>query len=171
MKEIKVVLGSTFTLGLLKDMTMPIHTKVATWSEVQSTAEVFTAMDVADVELNFIAWGEPVHFHFVNSFGHKSTCDLIEATHGIFIEDNRISLCLDEGWEIVIPQYRGDRLPEGVIELPKGAELVPVRVILSEDEEKIALRLENARLRAENEAKDLQIKEMKDFLRKEGYIF
>lgn len=164
MIEIKIVLGSTFTLGLLEDMTMPLHTEEATWSDVQSIAGVFLAMGAVElnrsftalgryvhvegiigedvIEQSFQVYGRPVHVHFINAFGHASTCDLIESTEGIHIRDNRISLCLDEGWIIIIPQYRGERLPEGVIELPEGAELVPIKVVLSEDEEKVMMRKE-----------------------------
>lgn len=162
--DIKIVLGSTFTLGLLENLSQPLHTEESSWDEIESIANVFNICDEDEVEVSFIAWGEPIHFHAINSFGHKSTCDLIASRMDIYIRDNRISLCLDEGWTIFIPQYVGKRLEEGVTVLPNGAKLEPVKVVLGEDEEKIALRRENALLRA-------KIKEMEDFLRHEGYFF
>lgn len=130
--EVKMVLGSTFTLALMRDMTMPLHTEKATWSDIKSLTDVFNICGEDEIELSFIIYGEPVHLHFINAFGHQSTCDLIEARKGIHIKMNRVSLCLDEGWTLIIPQYRGARLPEGATELPQGAELVPVKVVLGE---------------------------------------
>ena len=132
MKNIKIVLASTFTLGLLEKLSQPLHTEESSWGEIKSIADVFNICEENEIQFNFIVFGEPVHLHFINAFGHQSTCDLIEARENIHIKMNRVSLCLDEGWILTIPQYRGARLPEGATELPQGAELVPVKVVLGE---------------------------------------
>lgn len=161
--EVKIALASTFTLGLLEKLSQPLHTEESSWDEIQSITNVFNICDEDEIELSCIAWGEPIYFHAINSFGHKSTCDLIANRMNIHIRDNRISLCLNDGWIIFIPQYVGKRLEEGATVLPDGSKLEPVKVVLDENNEKFALRRENALLRA-------KIKEMEDFLRHEGYL-
>lgn len=57
-----------------------------------------------------------------SAIGHQSTADLLTAILGIEIVENRQNITLDDS-SLIVAQYRGPRLQEGVTELPEGATL------------------------------------------------
>lgn len=60
---------------------------------------------------------------FESVVGHQSTADLFSALLGLQVKANRVSVELSPGEVIVIGQYSGPRLAEGVTELPENATL------------------------------------------------
>jgi hypothetical protein len=60
---------------------------------------------------------------FESVVGHQSTADLFSALLGLQVEANRVSVALSPGEAIVIGQYSGPRLAEGVTALPENATL------------------------------------------------
>ena len=60
-----------------------------------------------------------------SAIGHQSTADLLTAILGVEIDANRTTLqfSLHDSWSLIVAQYTGPRLDEGVTELPAGAAL------------------------------------------------
>lgn len=58
-------------------------------------------------------------------FGHYNTSLVIKQRYNFMMPLLRTSISLSRGY-VVVPAYRGPRLPEGVTELPKGAKLIPM---------------------------------------------
>ena len=57
----------------------------------------------------------------INYMGHPSTAKLVG------MEPNRVTLQADYGSKLVVTQYDGPRLDEGVTDLPEGATLLPMK--------------------------------------------
>jgi hypothetical protein len=68
---------------------------------------------------------QPVSFS-----GHADTASLASNLLGYPIPENRGSLTLNFGDELIVTQYSGPRLPVGATELPEGAAFRFVRVVV-----------------------------------------
>lgn len=66
---------------------------------------------------------ELVKHEHESAVGHEQTAKLASAALGIKIPFNRQSVRLEDGDQMVLCQYIGPRLPEGVTTLPEGAEI------------------------------------------------
>lgn len=59
---------------------------------------------------------------FTNAVGHQNTVDVLDNTFGFGLGvANRVSVSLEPGDLLVVAQYKGPRLNEGVTTLPDGA--------------------------------------------------
>ena len=96
--------------------------------------ENYTLLEVSDVKgteevADFLyTYFDVRRFEVVNAIGHLST-DII--VHDMFIEydidipkGQRVTVDLKKGDYLLVAQYQGPRLPEGVTELPEGAQIV-----------------------------------------------
>jgi hypothetical protein len=81
-----------------------------------------------DIEIRRVdaqAWFERERFTTVTSVvGHKDTAELFSAVLGRIIVENRVSITLWKGDEILVGQYVGPRLTEGTRVLPDGATIL-----------------------------------------------
>lgn len=66
-----------------------------------------------------------------SAVGHASTAAVFAAELGVEVPANRISVSLNKGVEVLVGQYRGPRLEEGVTTLPEEATIVWLRVTIS----------------------------------------
>ena len=111
-KKTQVYIGTAFTFNMVEDLNhINVEANPVSWQE----------MDAALFSMN------KQHSEFVevtNGMGHESTARML-GEHSY-----RRSLSLKKGDILYIPQYRGPRLPEGETNLPKGAILVPIKVII-----------------------------------------
>lgn len=55
--------------------------------------------------------------------GHQSTADVFAAELGVSVPMHRATVSLKGGDRLVVGQYRGPRLEEGVTTLPEGASI------------------------------------------------
>jgi hypothetical protein len=62
--------------------------------------------------------------------GHPNTAQLVSARLGRLVPVNRATLRLYAGDVLYVAQYRGERLKEGVTELPSDATLAFYRIVL-----------------------------------------
>ena len=62
--------------------------------------------------------------------GHADTAAIFSSLLEIEVPFNRTTVLLKKGEEVLVGQYKGPRLPEGVKELPQGAtvEWILVRI-------------------------------------------
>ena len=99
-----IAVGNVLTAGLLdKDYDFYIVPSHMTWEEFDEYKKA-----VEDgLAINFM--------------GHQSTADLLG------MEANRVTLQASAGATLIVAQYNGPRLDEGVTELPKGATLLPIK--------------------------------------------
>lgn len=67
---------------------------------------------------------------YESAVGHADTAALFSNVLGVPIEHARKTVSLSPGDTVVVGQYRGPRLPEGVIELPPNAEIVWVSLVI-----------------------------------------
>ena len=96
--------GNTFTVNFLAQLNCTVKFQEITWEQ----------------------FDEIISGDFVNYFGHKDVARMVG------LEANRITISAKPGDIVVFSQYRGPRLPEGTIELPEGATIIPVMGIVSE---------------------------------------
>lgn len=114
------IINSTYTPNMLKRMGgNNVSDSIITWDQIESAVNVW---NVSPSNFYIIGVG---FIKITNCFGHQSTSDLIKARHNIIVPCNRATVNIDCGF-IVVPQYRGIRLPEGATELPSGSKLVPM---------------------------------------------
>lgn len=59
---------------------------------------------------------------FVSAIGHADTAAILTGLLGVPVEQNRVNIVLANGDELVVAQYNGPRLQEGIKELPAGSE-------------------------------------------------
>lgn len=97
-----IYVGNTFTVNFLSQLSCTVEFKEISWKE----------------------FDEIISKDFVNYFGHE------DVAHMVGLEPNRITIAAKPGDIIVFSQYRGPRLPEGAIELPEGATIIPVMAII-----------------------------------------
>jgi len=71
-------------------------------------------------------WVRKAPFH--SGVGHASTAVLMSSALGVDIPFNRADTKMEKGDELLIYQYTGPRLEEGVTELPTGASATWLRV-------------------------------------------
>jgi len=64
----------------------------------------------------------------VSVIGHASTAAVVGDQLGLPVETNRVNVKLSPGDELIVAQYKGPRLEEGVTELPQGAEITYILV-------------------------------------------
>lgn len=99
-----IAVGNVLTAGLLeKDYGFYIVPSHMTWEEFDEYKSMVESGDA----INFI--------------GHQSTADLLG------MEANRVTLQAGSGATLIVAQYNGPRLNEGVTDLPEGAELLPIK--------------------------------------------
>lgn len=60
---------------------------------------------------------------FVSAVGHADTAAIFTELLGFHIPMRRESLKLNYGFKLLVGQYKGPRLPEGVSTLPDGATI------------------------------------------------
>ena len=60
---------------------------------------------------------------YKSAIGHASTAELLSNILSFPIKVNRTTLQLNENDELLLAQYYGERLPEGVIKLPEGSSI------------------------------------------------
>ena len=60
---------------------------------------------------------------YESAVGHEQTAQIASAELGIPVAFARVSVRLEPGDNLVLCQYVGPRLPEGVTTLPPGAEI------------------------------------------------
>lgn len=125
--EYSFVINSTYTDNMLSCVggNDKCDQKIS-WSQIESAVNVWS---VSPSEFYIIGVG---FFHIINCFGHQSTSNVIKSIYGIEVPCNRASVSMQRGF-IVVPQYRGPRLPEGVTELPEGSVLEPLINIINGD--------------------------------------
>jgi len=58
-----------------------------------------------------------------NAIGHQSTADVVNSVLPVDVVMNRITVSLDDKSALLVAQYKGPRLEEGVTELPEGAHI------------------------------------------------
>lgn len=97
-----IYIGNTFTCNFLSQLNCNVEFKEISWEE----------------------FDEILSREFVNFFGHKDIARMVG------LEPNRITVSAKPGDIVVFTQYRGPRLPEGTIELPEGAKIIPVMAII-----------------------------------------
>jgi hypothetical protein len=62
--------------------------------------------------------------------GHADTAAVAGGILGYPIAENRGTLCLNFGDELIVTQYSGPRLPVGATELPEGASFRFIRCVV-----------------------------------------
>ena len=67
-----------------------------------------------------VRWADTDH---TSAVGHADTAAVIADHLGRSVPANRVTLALAPGDELLVAQYRGPRLPEGVTSLPAGASI------------------------------------------------
>lgn len=60
---------------------------------------------------------------FESAIGHKDTAAVVSQILGIKVSVNRVDVKLNPDVQIIVAQYTGPRLPEGVTTLPDGAKI------------------------------------------------
>ena len=71
------------------------------------------------------------HKHQPTSYaGHADTATVASGLLGYPIAENRGTLCLNFGDELIVTQYSGPRLPVGATELPEGASFRFIRCVV-----------------------------------------
>ena len=103
LKDGDIAVGNVLTAGLLKKQNCCIISTLISWEEFDEYKKM--------VENN----------KAINFMGHPSTAKLVG------MEANRVSLQADYGSTLVVTQYDGPRLNEGVTDLPEGATLLPTQ--------------------------------------------
>lgn len=68
---------------------------------------------------------------FYSAVGHADTARLLSNMLEVDVECNRETLVLSEGDELLVAQYSGPRLPEGASQLPIGATIKWLHVLIS----------------------------------------
>ncbi|RMD65143.1 MAG: DUF1874 domain-containing protein [Planctomycetota bacterium] len=102
MKKIKTLLGNAFALSMVTGFdACNLNIKKVTVQEVRS----------------LLSNG------FESVVGHQSTADLFTSMLDIDVNMNRVSVSLDTDTLLIVGQYSGPRLPEGVTQLPEGASI------------------------------------------------
>jgi len=89
-----------------------------------------------DVKVSFAKVSDPVEWieewmpHFdsgkaemLNAVGHESTAAVMNSILPVDVVMNRITVSLDDESALLVAQYKGPRLEEGVTELPEGAHI------------------------------------------------
>lgn len=104
----KVYVSNAFSLNMLD-----------TSDDVTITVKSMSPAEVA-VFLHFNKWE--------SAWGHPSSAPLYGNIIGVEIPINRTSLSLEKGDVLVVGQYKGPRLEEGVTELPEGAKFETLKV-------------------------------------------
>lgn len=95
--------GNVLTGGLLKKQKSCIISSLIDWEEFDQYKKQVECGDA------------------INYMGHPSTAKLVG------MEPNRVTLQADYGSKLVVTQYDGPRLDEGVTDLPEGATLLPMK--------------------------------------------
>ena len=85
----------------------------------------FRDMDLKEVK-------ELLSGDFINSLGHADIASVVSSQVGLKLEANRINTKLEVGDKLILAQYIGPRLQEGVISRPKGARIKWILVVLEE---------------------------------------
>jgi hypothetical protein len=67
---------------------------------------------------------------YVSGIGHKSLIPILEKMTGHTYPESRINIHLQDGDVLYVAQYTGKRLEEGATELPDGASLSFLRVVV-----------------------------------------
>ena len=60
---------------------------------------------------------------FVSIVGHADTAAVLSDVLGLSIPCNRATFTLEPGTTLIVGQYKGPRLPEGIKTLPEGAKI------------------------------------------------
>jgi len=95
------------------------------------TGAAVTVLPVADPA----AWlmdAEARHGQAQSAVGHTDTAGLFSEQLGRKVAANRISIAIDGDMELLVGQYIGPRLPEGVTTLPAGASIRWMAVTLDD---------------------------------------
>jgi len=61
---------------------------------------------------------------FESAVGHADTAAIFADQLGVPVPANRTTIALEKGERVLVGQYRGPRLPEGVTTLPEGSSIV-----------------------------------------------
>jgi dihydroxyacid dehydratase/phosphogluconate dehydratase len=100
-----VFLTNAFSLGMI---------------EPEINSAVLTKLDLEEAR-DALANG------FVSAVGHADTATLLSELLGMTVPVNRINVTLKSGTKedtVLVAQYQGPRLPEGIKELPFGAGFI-----------------------------------------------
>lgn len=65
-----------------------------------------------------------------SAIGHKDMAKIVGDALGTVIAENRISVKVSLGDVLLVAQYTGPRLPEGITVLPDGAKIVWWKVVV-----------------------------------------
>lgn len=91
----------------------------------------FTEITAADARLA-LACIEAEGDSWVSAVGHADTARVFESVLGdVVVPCNRVSVTLRAGDTAILGQYSGPRLPEGATELPDGAAIKWIVVMVS----------------------------------------
>jgi hypothetical protein len=60
---------------------------------------------------------------YKSAIGHASTAELLSSLLNLPVKVNRTTLMLNKNDELLLAQYYGERLPEGVVKLPDGSSI------------------------------------------------
>ena len=66
----------------------------------------------------------------VSAVGHQSTADVFSSELGVPVPMQRTTVSLKGGDRLIVGQYRGPRLEEGVTSLPEGATIQWLLVLI-----------------------------------------
>ena len=58
-----------------------------------------------------------------SGIGHADTANLLTGILGVKVPTNRVTVSLSKGDRIIVAQYSGPRLSEGVTVLPEGSKI------------------------------------------------
>lgn len=60
---------------------------------------------------------------FISAIGHEDMARILSAVLGLEVPANRATIEVQPGDRLVVAQYKGPRLPEGVTSLPEGSRV------------------------------------------------
>lgn len=99
---------------------MPIVTKICN-AFSPNMLKVFPAT-VVFTEVTATVAADYAH-HAESCVGHEPTAAVFSEVLGIPVKTNRATVTLRHGEAILVGQYRGPRLEEGITKLPEGATI------------------------------------------------
>lgn len=114
---------NAFSLNMIEEPVGKYEIMECNWEEVRGYMALLNKYDTNHYK--------GVYINIVNAFGHDKSIPLLKNNYGVEIKFNRISVNAKRGDTIIVLQYRGERLPEGATELPEGAEIVPLKILIN----------------------------------------
>jgi len=86
-------------------------------------SQQLSAATIKMTKITRVAARELAQGGFTSGVGHADTAALFTEQLGLDVPANRITVSLEPGAKLLVGQYRGPRLAEGVKTLPEGAAI------------------------------------------------